>query len=402
MGAFFSLHETNEWAQNVKDMEPPSIWSHASFSPLSRETKVLMDKASDVSYVFPHGLRHGNDFIQLCAASEVSLLVCFNETNGRIYAGTVLKAVDGSPHLYRRAKDQAAQFMGTRDTTRLQGQGVGGEPVDERGQGEDGEATKPSTWRLDMVKENLERMRQGTRRSTPEPAEPLELEKLFQEVPSEDSHWPYALLYRVKEGVLVYFAESHQHCEEAVRQIAVTYAIPPLPPAQDSRAPSSLGRTSQTRMMDSSMVHTREIDAESFAIASRNAESEVKVVEHLVGRAPALVTRAIADCISADLTRRFALSCEPEDHADCTNCVVFCMRIILDFSLSLRGFDIECVCQENKLLGEKAGAAVNVAWETLWLQSGGLKERPAEGESRKGQETQWAEWYKTAKPTSAS
>lgn len=42
------------------------------------------------------------------------------------------------------------------------------------------------------------------------------------------------------------------------------------------------------------------------------------------------------------------------------------MRIVKDFQLAVRGFDIVKACESNPSLGRKAGEVVGGAWERLW------------------------------------
>eukprot|EP00928_Gymnodinium_smaydae_P079157 TRINITY_DN63156_c0_g1_i1.p1 TRINITY_DN63156_c0_g1~~TRINITY_DN63156_c0_g1_i1.p1 ORF type:complete len:649 (+),score=116.98 TRINITY_DN63156_c0_g1_i1:104-2050(+) len=127
MGAYFSLHEANEWIQVVSGMPAPSIWSHAAFSPLTREHRVLLERRTAgrprVEHAPPHpdGLKIGEDIIMMSEASKVSLLMCFEEKAGRLYSALLLTAPESAPHVYRRAVEEVVlRAPGSKDASLMQ------------------------------------------------------------------------------------------------------------------------------------------------------------------------------------------------------------------------------------------------------------------------------------------
>merc|ERR1712232_1134412 len=78
----------------------------------------------------------------------------------------------------------------------------------------------------------------------------------------------------------------------------------------------------------------------------------------------------LSNIITQELSRRFAVYCDPDDQSEYTNCVMFCMRVILELKLTLRGYHVRRMCEEHANLGKKAGEAVATVWEQLWSRTG--------------------------------
>lgn len=146
---------------------------------------------------------------------------------------------------------------------------------------------------------------------------------------ASSTEWPYLLLYVVKEGVLAFFASDYESCEQVIRDVAASYSEP--------AADGSPGKRDQVRCLC-----------------------------YPVGRAPPPVGRAACELIGTDLKRDFAVRCEAAEQAHSTNCVVFCLRMMLGFKMSVRGFDINTVCESDPALGPLVGRAAGDAWEVLW------------------------------------
>lgn len=287
MGAYFSLREATEWERTVRESLEPSIWTTASFTPLMRERKTLLQRPNTLEFSFPSGLKHGDDMIEVSDSSQLSLLVGFDEARGRLYSGLLLHAPQlDSPHRYNRGRS---------------------EPTSPAQQEQKNISVEEASF-LGMSQE-LDFSLGGTA-------------------------WSYMLLYAVKEGVLIYFSEDLESCQEVIREIA-TPEVAPV--------------------------------AEGGPAAATTATSSLpKCLQYLVGPAPTPVCRALVGVVGADLDRSFAVNFEPEAQANFTNCVWFCMRVMSGLRLSVRGYEICRVCEENAELGPIAGEAVSTAWERLW------------------------------------
>jgi hypothetical protein len=194
----------------------------------------------------------------------------------------------------------------------------------------------------------------------------LHMKKMLQDPPKSRTEWRFMLLYSVKEGVLVYLADDRESCERVVKDVAVMYGITTHPP----------GRTSLVTGTSIVPAYTGERDSADEAAKSaekirKDAEDRVKSGELPVGN----VTKGTAcyklsNIVIAELGRRFAVRCEPEEQSECTNCVMFCMRVIVSMKLTLRGYHLRHLCEHRADLGKKAGDAVDLAWEQLWSRSG--------------------------------
>lgn len=306
MGAFFSLRGSAEWEQAISTIHEPSAWSNVHHSPLSRDRKALFDRPGRVEFAFPSGLRHDGDVVKISEDFTVHLIVCFEETSGRFYLGLALKSSPMQPHTYCRA-------------------------VSEPERRELREASSGSLL-ADSLKADSDQGRYN------------------------ETMWPYLMLYQVKEGILAYFAEDVDECEQVVRAIAESYGpglpkgsgLEPAPPLVPS------GRASPNK-------------ARSAPVTQDQAPSAyVRSAHHEVGKALPSCARIIVEQIQADLKRRFAVRCEAEEQAECTNCVVFCMRIMMSIQLSMRSYEIVKMCEGRNDLGRIAGEAVGAEWEQLW------------------------------------
>mmetsp|Transcript_51745 Transcript_51745/g.123152 ORF Transcript_51745/g.123152 Transcript_51745/m.123152 type:complete len:342 (+) Transcript_51745:115-1140(+) len=336
MGQFFTVHSSEEWHGAVGETMDPSIWTNVAFSPLARTQNMFFERPGRVYYSFPRGMREGNDIVQVSSVAEVSMVVAVHETVGRFYAGVVFHALSPtSPHVYHRLREEATLSKG-----------------------EEGGATSSAQGGANKSKSGLS------------------LAELGKEGPFQESPWSYLLVYCVKEGVLVHFANSMEDCEAVVRNIAVSYGNQSVLPAQaNGRVSPATDRASPCN--DSSLEVTARPGRTSpdvagpaaggtKAVESLSNALRVKCASHAIGRAPGVVTRLLTEVLTIDLQRPFAVRCEAEDQGDYTNCIVFCMRLLSKMQLAVRGFDLRRVCESRADLGERAGEAASEAWEHLW------------------------------------
>mmetsp|Transcript_4401 Transcript_4401/g.7583 ORF Transcript_4401/g.7583 Transcript_4401/m.7583 type:complete len:329 (-) Transcript_4401:14-1000(-) len=323
MGQFFTVHSAGEWLSEVAETMDPSIWTNVAFSPLARNETMLFERPGRVYYSFPRGMREGNDIIQVASVAEVSIVVAVHETVGRFYAGLVFHAHSRHfPHVYHRLREEATLTKGDHTGT-----------ADKNGS------------------------------SVPGAGDGISLAELGKEGPFQESNWTHMLVYCVKEGILVRFAQSMEECEAVIRNIAVSYGMQTVQPARKN------GRESPPGFAEEALQKTAQrSDAGTGTEAGKQLSNalRVKCASHAVGRAPPVATRLLTEIFSLDLQRPFAVRCEPEDQGDYTNCIVFCMRLLSKMQLAVRGFDLRRVCESRADLGERAGEAASEAWEHLW------------------------------------
>mmetsp|Transcript_44604 Transcript_44604/g.127947 ORF Transcript_44604/g.127947 Transcript_44604/m.127947 type:complete len:302 (-) Transcript_44604:80-985(-) len=296
MGAYFSLRGAGEWDQTVSESMEPSIWTNVSFTPMNRSQKMLLHRGGEVQFSFPEGIVQSGDIIALSDAVDMSLLIGFQESAGRLYSALLIHApLPEQPHVYSRAVEEVILKAPT------------SQPA----------ASKSPT-------------KASTRSGGDEMFSGGSLAQLDSEAPPASStDWPYALLYTVKEGVMVYFSSDYESCEQVVREIA-------------------------------------EHEFKASSRESKDKCSEVKCVNFPAGRAPPPVGRVFHEMLGNELKREFAIRCEAQEQAGCTNCVVFCLRMLLGMKMSVRGHDIEAVCEGRRDLGPKVGKAAGDAWEQLF------------------------------------
>lgn len=306
MGSYFSLRGQGEWDHTVSETMEPSIWTNVNFTPLARTQHVMLPRRSEIQFVYPGGLRIGGDVIQVSDTSDLSLLVGFEETSGRFYSGLLVHAsLASNRHTYSRAVEEVV-------------------------------LTSPSV-RTCSVSSPASKAQAA---SGSEPfSGSISLGQLdAEEAPARITEWEFLLFYAVKEGVLVFFGHDLESCEEVVRDIAASYG-------EQEATPESLSPAGSRRLSDS---------------------SRVKCVSFKIGRAPPPVGRVCTEMIDAELKRQFAIRCDASVQSECTNCVVFCLRMMLAMKLSVRGFDIRTVCDSRPDLGALVGTAAGDAWEQLW------------------------------------
>jgi len=305
MGAYFSLRGEGEWDQTVSETMHPSIWTNVAFTPLSRAQKMLLHRGGDLQFAFPGGIRQGGDTIQVSEVVDLSLLVGFEEAAGRLFSALLVRApLASAPHTYSRAVEEVlltapgARPAKSAELTGKASSNGGGNEIFSGG----------------MSLESLDK----------------------EEPPAQVTEWEYLLLYAVKEGVLAFFGNDFESCEEVLRDIAAHYGE--LPTAANA----------------------------STSGASLAASTRVKTAMYPIGRAPPPVGRVFTELIDSDLKREFAIRCEAEEQSSCTNCVVFCLRMMLGMKMSVRGWEIQQICESRPDLGPLVGSAAGDAWEQLW------------------------------------
>eukprot|EP00443_Scrippsiella_acuminata_P052172 CAMPEP_0115376754 /NCGR_PEP_ID=MMETSP0271-20121206/3137_1 /TAXON_ID=71861 /ORGANISM="Scrippsiella trochoidea, Strain CCMP3099" /LENGTH=305 /DNA_ID=CAMNT_0002799851 /DNA_START=51 /DNA_END=965 /DNA_ORIENTATION=- len=305
MGAYFSLRGEGEWDQTVSETMEPSIWTNVAFTPLSRTQKMLLHRGGEVQFAFPGGIRQGGDVIQVSEVVDLSLLVGFEESAGRLYSALVVHApLDTARHTYSRAVEEVLLTA------------PGARPAKTTESTDKGSEMFSGSMTLDQLDK--------------------------EEAPAQVTEWEYLMLYTVKEGVLAFFGHDLESCEEVVRDIAAHYGEH-LPPANGASPGSG-----------------------TAAGVSLAAAVKVKTAMYPIGRAPPPVGRVFTELISSDLKREFAIRCEAEEQSSCTNCVVFCLRMMLGMKMSVRGYDIRQLCESRPDLGPLVGTAAGDAWEQLW------------------------------------
>ncbi|CAE7251994.1 unnamed protein product [Symbiodinium natans] len=327
MGQYFSLRGAEEWAETLDKTALPSIWSTATYTPLAKSRQILLTRPGNVEYVFPGTFRQGGNYVQVSEAAEVVLIVGFDADSGRCYSGVVLQAHCNFPHKFSRTVEEV---------TSAEKKEAPASPSDWESQ----DTRCPSVEKLRRECSWMSRSPSGARISptstlakSASRSSGLSLEKfgeLEEAPPTREQLWPCCLFYAVKEGILVHFADDIESCEEVVRSVQARYR-----------------------------------DAQGTVGAPPN-HPQVHIVRHSAGGAPPVAGRMISQVLRNDLKRDFKVFSTASQQKDFTNCVAFSMRIIKDFQLAVRGFDIVKVCQSNPALGHKTGEVVGSAWEKLY------------------------------------
>lgn len=189
MGQFFSLRGAAEWEEAATKVGVPSVWSNVTYTPLSRDHQVLLDRTGGVQYSFPSGIRQGGELLQLSDVSNLSLLACFDELLGHFYCGVLLHCpLDNARHGLRRHVDEVV--------------------------------LKPGAVQI-------------PKKSSGSPTGRESFELSFNSVMCDDGEsmnefqYSYLLLYTIKEGVLAHFSNDASECEDVIRGIAASYTSGP-------------------------------------------------------------------------------------------------------------------------------------------------------------------------------
>lgn len=211
----------------------------------------------------------------------------------------------------------------------------------------------------------------------------------------QETHCPYLLIHAVKEGVILFFTTDVSDCMAVIHEVALRFgekgpsgedekkqAVP-----VDSETANHIGnlRSLRETLKDegktrreinghpevaSLQARVNELKQGAAAQAGPTTAAKVKVVERHIGKAPPNATKLISDLLVSDLRREFKVKCDAEEQPDYTNCVVFCVRVMMVLQLAVRGYDLRETCErpENRgSLGSKAGEAACEAWEKLWI-----------------------------------
>jgi len=339
-------------------MQEPSVWTNVGFSPLSRDPRMIFQRNGKAEFVFPSAVRRkGGDTMHPSDKAVVSLLIAFDESAGRFYSGLLVAAPDEALHKYCKSASSRALQKDSSTMSPPLSRPCSRELSRPRSRaGTDVEAGSPDS-RTRSIKEasspsvrtflgrELGRARsrtdsEGAERS--KTASPFE--KLWEDteaVPTDDTEWPYMLLYAVKEGVLAHFSADRGDCVEVVRAIAISYA------------------SGQETGLDDSQP------GKDGVPPLAPPPGEVKIVDHVVGPVLPPCARHLSNIIGADIRRRFAARCDPEDQPDFTNCAAFCLRLLTAFKHSFRSHDIHRICEARPELGRLAGEAAGAACERL-------------------------------------
>mmetsp|Transcript_68158 Transcript_68158/g.160427 ORF Transcript_68158/g.160427 Transcript_68158/m.160427 type:complete len:343 (-) Transcript_68158:230-1258(-) len=331
MGQYFSLRGAEEWADTLEKTTLPSVWSTATYTPLAKWQQILLTRPGNVEYVFPGSIKQGGDYIQVSEAAEVVIVSGFDAESGRCYAGLVLQAHANFPHKFSRTVEEVA--VATKKEP---------PPPTDTDMVAQGDASPSSVAKLRRECSWMSRSLSGARLSPSDKmmaksasrSSGLSLEKfgeLEEPPPTRERCWSCCLFYAVKEGILVSFADDIDSCEQVVRSVQSRYR-----------------------------------DSQDMAATAPQTHPQVYTARHLAGGAPPVAGRVISGVLKNDLKRDFKVSCPAEKQKQFTNCVAFCMRVVKEFQLSIRGYDIVKVCESHQALGRRTGEVAGDAWEHLW------------------------------------
>eukprot|EP00931_Biecheleriopsis_adriatica_P060153 TRINITY_DN36110_c0_g1_i1.p1 TRINITY_DN36110_c0_g1~~TRINITY_DN36110_c0_g1_i1.p1 ORF type:complete len:344 (-),score=67.62 TRINITY_DN36110_c0_g1_i1:51-1082(-) len=340
MGGYFALQGGAEWDATIEKTSLPSIWSNVNFSPLVRSQHVLFSRPGHLSFISPtSSIKQGGDYVRISECTDVHMLVGYDEDSGRFYTGILLEAqAKMTMHKYSRTVEEVATAVPSNIRPPKE---VPSSPAGSLGE---------TRWAQHMTESltqggSLTSAVKTPKRSTLQSQTPMSLENFGEtgeDPPSQEHQYPYCLLYMVKEGILAYFADDLESCEEVIRSVGAR--------RRDAEAPPSPPGHSIPETPHSS------------------AFPQIKSMVHHIGRAPPLVCRILIGCLQAELKREWKVKCDHTVQDNYTNCAVFCMRVMMALQLGIRGFDIVKECEKRKSLGPKCGKAVAEAWERLWRQ----------------------------------
>jgi len=227
----------------------------------------------------------------------------------------------------------------------------------------------------------------------------LHMQKMLADPPKSHTEWRYMVLYNVKEGVLIYLADDRESCERVVRDIAVMYGITTHPPGRTSLVTGTSIVSERNRERHSTTAKEGFDESNTSAASIKNAaEARVKSVEVPVGKvSKGTACYKLTNIITQELGRRFAVHCDPDDQNECTNCVMFCMRVILELKLTLRGYHVRRMCDEHPHLGKKAGEAAADVFEQLWSRTGANMHAGLDSHEAKITSSRWCDALHTTK-----
>ncbi|CAK9035439.1 Uncharacterized protein SCF082_LOCUS21287 [Durusdinium trenchii] len=329
MGQYFSLRGAEEWAETLQKTALPSIWSTATYTPLAKSKQILLTRPGQVDFFFPGSFKQGGDYVQVSEVAEVHIIAAYDVETGRCYSGLCLQAHPNFPHKFSRAVEEV-KVNPQKDLEEETSPDASPSSIKKLSQQCSWMSRSPSGAKLSPSN----RMAKSASRSSG-----LSMEKfgeLDEPPPTREQQWLCCLFYAIKEGILVYFADDVQSCEQVVRSV-------------------------QSRYRD-----VEDLAASLKAPTAPSSHPQAQICRHNVGGAPPVAGRIITRVLQEDLQREFQIMSPVEKQPDTTNCVVFCMRVVKGFQMALRGFDIVKAGESNPSIGRRAGDIAGEAWERLW------------------------------------
>jgi len=328
MGQYFSLRGAQEWAETLQKTAPPSIWSTATYTPLAKSQQILLTRPGNVEFFFPGSFKQGGDYVQVSEVAEVHMIVAYDAETGRCYSGLCLQAHPNFPHKFSRTVEEVK--VGRKAAQK--------EFVDDASEASpSGKLSRQGSWMTHSPSGKLSpssRMAKSSSRASMLSVE--KLGELDEPPPNREQQWFCCLFYAIKEGILVYFADDIESCEEVVQSV-------------------------QSRYRD---VQDLEASMQNPKVPSIHPQAQI--YRHLVGGAPPVAGRVLSQLLKEDLARDFQIMPSADKQKSSTNCVVFCMRAVKAFQMCLRGFDIVKAGESNPSIGRRAGDIAGEAWERLW------------------------------------
>ncbi|CAK9035440.1 unnamed protein product [Durusdinium trenchii] len=307
----------------------PSIWSTATYTPLAKSKQILLTRPGQVDFFFPGSFKQGGDYVQVSEVAEVHIIAAYDVETGRCYSGLCLQAHPNFPHKFSRAVEEV-KVNPQKDLEEETSPDASPSSIKKLSQQCSWMSRSPSGAKLSPSN----RMAKSASRSSG-----LSMEKfgeLDEPPPTREQQWLCCLFYAIKEGILVYFADDVQSCEQVVRSV-------------------------QSRYRD-----VEDLAASLKAPTAPSSHPQAQICRHNVGGAPPVAGRIITRVLQEDLQREFQIMSPVEKQPDTTNCVVFCMRVVKGFQMALRGFDIVKAGESNPSIGRRAGDIAGEAWERLW------------------------------------
>jgi len=300
MGQYLSLHGPKEWDNVLSTMWDPSIWANVEFTPMRRDQRLLLERGTEIRYVFPESFRYVDDVVRIGQGAEASVVCGFHDQTGKVFSGLLLKAPELTPHSYLRLHDEFLLSAPKGRENKSQNQTMNTDSNSLFMPPPDGPRSKKN-------QESLAMSKYGT-----------------EDLPSPlmETKWPYLLFYTVREGVLLYFANTAEECYETIRVVA------------------------------------------NYGDITDGNLSPLKFVLHPLGATA--TARRLIEVTNDDLKRQFAIKSSPEEQAKTTNCVVYCMRALMSLQLAIRGYDVRRTCTDDSRLGPVVGEAAALAWEKVW------------------------------------
>jgi len=289
---------------------------------------MVLERPGRVTFSYPSCFKQDGDYVQVSDASDLSLLVSFDSESGRFYSGALLQCQANFPHKYSRTVQEVSVTVPSNIKA-------------PKAEEDSGLTANPSMF--GDATASMQKSMSASRVSQKQKSMSLSLEQFIPEAEtSQEQSWNYCLLYGVKEGILVFFADDLESCEEVVRSVAARFR-------------DVLGKPSKPGQ---SLPPDMPLDD----------HPQIQCTRLHIGRTSPTCGRILAELLQNELKREFQINATLETQNRYTNCAVMCVRIMMANQLSMRGFDIEKACQAIPSIGPKAGKAAGEAWEKLWRQ----------------------------------